>query len=105
MRICEAGSQIPDPCNVKDDTKGCLYTMGITTFNVPGFDEYDQSSGQTTTFSVSLPPLKSSTTTTATSGSTSTGIIQNSAISTSNDDIVFKVVGSIFSTLLAFVLN
>ena len=96
MRVCDAGLEQNDPCNVKDDTKGCLYTMGITTFNVPGFDEYDQSSGQTTTFSVSLPPLKSSTTTTATSGSTSTGIIQNSAISTSNDVVIFKVVGSIF---------
>ena len=46
MRVCEAGVQQEDPCNVKDDTKGCQYTMGVTTFNVPGFDTIDQSTGQ-----------------------------------------------------------
>ena len=58
MRICEVGSQQEDPCNVKDDTKGCQYTMGITTFNTPGFDDFDIATGQTTTYSVSLPPPK-----------------------------------------------
>lgn len=48
MRICEVGSQIGDPCNVKNDTAGCFATMGITTFGVPGFDTLDMSTGQKT---------------------------------------------------------
>ena len=45
MRVCEAGIEQDDPCNVKDDTKGCFYTMNITTFYVPGFDTIDESTG------------------------------------------------------------
>ena len=45
MRVCEAGIELDDPCNVKNDTLGCFGTMGVTTFNVPGFDTLDESTG------------------------------------------------------------
>lgn len=42
MRVCEAGPsggmQLEDPCNVKNDTAGCHYTMNITTFELEGFE-------------------------------------------------------------------
>ena len=95
MRICEKGDQIPDPCNVKDDTRGCFYTMGITSFNVAGFDDYDISTGQTTTFNVSLPPLRTST---VTSTSTQT-VISNSGLYVSND-MVIKVAASALFALI-----
>ena len=47
MRVCVAGQQTTDPCNVKDDTLGCYATMG-TTFP-PGFS-FTNSAGQVTTF-------------------------------------------------------
>ena len=47
MRVCVAGQQKDDPCNVKDDTLGCYVTMGVT-FQ-PGFS-FTNAAGQVTTF-------------------------------------------------------
>ena len=90
MRVCEAGTQQNDPCNVKDDTKGCQYTMGITTFNTPGFDVFDQSTGQTQTFSVSLPPLKSTTSSATTKTATATGASATTTSAKNSADSVFS---------------
>jgi hypothetical protein len=29
MRVCEKGLESEDPCNVKNDTGGCVKTMGV----------------------------------------------------------------------------
>ncbi|KAJ3336311.1 hypothetical protein HDU91_001827, partial [Kappamyces sp. JEL0680] len=58
MRICEAGQQIGDPCNVKNDTAGCTATMGVT-FN-DGFSITDLTTGTSSVLpNPVLPPLQS----------------------------------------------
>ena len=66
MRVCEAGQQLTDPCNVKNDTAGCQNTFGIVFRD--GFSLDDKTAGQQKVFTVDLPPLA-----TATDGSTSAG--------------------------------
>ncbi|KAJ3408910.1 hypothetical protein HDV05_004681 [Chytridiales sp. JEL 0842] len=61
MRVCEGGNQLGDPCNVKNDTAGCVATMGMV--DREGFSFLDMETGESRTFSVSLPPLKTTTTT------------------------------------------
>ena len=50
QRVCEAGQQLDDPCNVKSDTLGCFQTMSITSNQMysAGFDVYDARTGVTT---------------------------------------------------------
>jgi hypothetical protein len=60
MRVCEAGQQLEDPCNVKNDTAGCIATMGVVFRD--GFSFTDMTNGgKVTTYDVSLPPISSST--------------------------------------------
>jgi hypothetical protein len=66
MRVCVAGQQLTDPCNVKNDTVGCQSTFGIVFRD--GFSLDDKNTGEQKVFTVDLPPLA-----TATDGSTSAG--------------------------------
>jgi len=53
MRVCEPGQQREDPCNVKDDTLGCVATMGVVFRE--GFSTTYQD-GRVVTHDVQLPP-------------------------------------------------
>ncbi|KAJ3285222.1 hypothetical protein HK104_009592 [Borealophlyctis nickersoniae] len=68
MRVCDGGQDVGDPCNPKNDTAGCVATMGFV--DQDGFSFTDMGTGQTATFSVSLPA--SSATPTQSGGATST---------------------------------
>lgn len=67
MRVCEPGQQLDDPCNVKNDTAGCVATMGIVFRD--GFSYTDLTTGESRTFQVDLPPPR----TTTKPGATATG--------------------------------
>ena len=77
MRVCEAGQQLNDPCNVKNDTAGCTATMGVRFRD--GFSFTDLTTGQTTTLSVSLPPLSSPTASPKATNTPSSNPTQNQA--------------------------
>ena len=66
MRVCEAGQQRTDPCNVKDDEEGCLMTMGVDPTAKPGFSFTNKLTGETKTQSsssnIAPPPVSSSPT-------------------------------------------
>ncbi|KAI8894395.1 hypothetical protein BC833DRAFT_223125 [Globomyces pollinis-pini] len=53
MRVCEAGTQLNDPCNVKNDTAGCTATMDVTF--PPGFTYTDKTNGTTQIFDIVAP--------------------------------------------------
>lgn len=55
MRICQAGQQKEDPCNVKDDTAGCTKTMGVT-FR-PGWTFTDKTAANSSAKSINFPEL------------------------------------------------
>ena len=98
MRICEAGLEQNDPCNVKDDTKGCVFTMGITTFNKPGFTLTDATTGKETSFKVDLPPIAPTSTTAGSSKTvsktlTATTTSKNSAFTNTNSGVVGLIFG------------
>ncbi|KAI8905466.1 hypothetical protein EDD86DRAFT_211541 [Gorgonomyces haynaldii] len=63
MRVCEAGQQLEDPCNVKNDTAGCRATFGVV-FK-PGFSYTDLITGETKTFDSPIPTTTSVVPTTA----------------------------------------
>jgi hypothetical protein len=65
MRICEAGQQLEDPCNVKNDTAGCRATMGVD-FK-PGFSFVDRWTAQTTSINFATTTTSSLGTTSSTS--------------------------------------
>jgi hypothetical protein len=72
MRICEAGQQLEDPCNVKNDTAGCHATMGVVFRE--GFSLTDRITGESRTYSISLPPPRATNTPTiGTMGTTAVG--------------------------------
>jgi hypothetical protein len=80
MRICEAGQQLEDPCNVKNDTAGCRATMGVD-FK-PGFSFVDRWSDKTTSLNFGTTTATTATSTGA--GSTSTSSASNSTTSKSS---------------------
>jgi hypothetical protein len=69
MRICEAGQQLGDPCNVKNDTAGCRATMGVD-FK-PGFSFVDRWNDKQTSISFTATETFSSKTSTATTTASS----------------------------------
>ncbi|KAJ3410221.1 hypothetical protein HDV05_004016 [Chytridiales sp. JEL 0842] len=73
MRVCEGGDQLGDPCNVKNDTAGCFATMGMV--DRDGFTYLDVDTGESRTFSVSLPPRTVRSTTTTAAGGAATGSV------------------------------
>ncbi|KAJ3368084.1 hypothetical protein HDU91_000873 [Kappamyces sp. JEL0680] len=108
MRVCEAGQELTDPCNVKDDTKGCQYTMGVTFRD--GFTYTDKTNGSAvTTYTVSLPPLASSTTSSAQatttlgatgSGGSTTGSSSKSGDLAASRGLIEVVAAALFGLLI-----
>ena len=53
MRVCEAGQEMEDPCNVKLDTAGCHVTMGVKFRE--GFSYTDMITGESRTYDIQVP--------------------------------------------------
>ncbi|KAI9345538.1 hypothetical protein BDR26DRAFT_856234 [Obelidium mucronatum] len=67
MRICEKGSEVVGgPCDLTHDTEGCEKFMKVQFRD--GFTSTDLSTGVSTTLSVFIPPLTTSTSTAAATG-------------------------------------